>query len=191
MNVGNELRRARLERGMTVRRLAELGNTSPAAISQIETGGRGVSVERLNSLLLNTRHRLVPIPTIASTPSEVANFIKDDLDEGKPLRAYRQFIGYSDELRGLEPGVRVAITLMRPETTGNPLYDAALASLVQHWLSVDQLPIPSWVAEDSFHLAALTHLSEAPWESAPDPSEVPEAFLLHNVLFPAEALESI
>ena len=191
MNVGNELRTARLERGMTVRRLAELGKTSPAAISQIETGSRGVSVDRVQTLLLKTGHRLVSIPTIASTPAEVSAFIKNDLEEGKPLRAYRQFIGYSDELRGLEQGVRVAITLMRPESTGNPLYDAALASLVQHWLSVDQLPIPSWVKEDAFHLSALTHLSEAPWESAPETSDVPEAFLLHNVLFPAEALESI
>lgn len=191
MNVGKELRRARLERGMTVRRLAEIGKTSPAAISQIETGARGVSVERVQTLLLNTGHRLVSIPTIASTPAEVSAFIKNDLDEGKPLRAYRQFIGYSDELRGLERGVRVAVTLIRPESTGNPLYDAALASLVEHWLSFDQLPIPSWVTEDAFHLSALTHLSEAPWESAPEPSEVPDAFLLHNVLFPADALESI
>ena len=93
MDASKVLRHARHDRGMTVRRLAELGKTSPAAISQIETGARGVSVDRLQSLLLKTRHRLIAVPTIASTPAEVAEGIKSALNESLPLRAYRMFIG--------------------------------------------------------------------------------------------------
>jgi transcriptional regulator with XRE-family HTH domain len=191
MDAGKELRRARRARGFTVRKLAELGGTSAAAISQIETGARGVTVERLQSLLLKTRHRLISIPTLASTPNEVSENIKAALEKSTPQLAYRLFIGYSDVLRQLEPGVRVAITISRPETTGNRLYDACIAALVQHWLLFDSLPVPSWVSEEGFILSEPTHLGETSYESAPNEQEVPEAFLLHNVLFPAEALESI
>lgn len=191
MDAGKELRHARNDRGMTLRRLAELGKTSPAAISQIETGIRGVSVERLQSLLLKTRHRLITVPAIAATPAEVAEDIKSALDESLPLRAYRMFIGYSDVLRELDPGVRVAITLSAPESTGNQLYDASIAALVQHWLSVDSLPLAAWVTDNSSVLSEPMHLGETTYESAPSRSEVPKAFLAHNVLFPAEALESV
>lgn len=191
MDAGKELRQARHDRGMTVRRLAELGKTSPAAISQIETGARGVSVDRLQSLLLKTRHRLITVPAIAATPAEVAEEIKVALEKSLPLRAYRIFIGYNDALRGLDPGARVAITISSPESTGNALYDACLASLVQHWLTEDSLPVPGWVSDESRVLLVPTHLGETPHESAPRRDEVPEAFLAHNVLFPAEALESV
>ncbi len=191
MDAGKVLRHARHDRGITVRRLAELGKTSPAAISQIETGARGVSVDRLQSLLLKTRHRLITVPAIAATPAEVAEEIKSALEAALPLRAYRIFIGYSDALQDLDPGTRVAITISGPESTGNQLYDAAIASLVQHWLSKDLLPIPGWVSEESRSLSELMHLGETPNESAPRRDEVPESFLAHNVLFPAEALESV
>lgn len=191
VDAGKVLRHARHDRGITVRRLAELGKTSPAAISQIETGARGVSVDRLQSLLLKTRHRLITVPAIAATPAEVAEEIKSALEAALPLRAYRMFIGYSDVLRGLVPGVRVAITLSAPESTGNHLYDASLAALVQHWLSIDLLPIPKWVTDESSVLPEPRHLGETAYESAPNREEVPEAFLYHNVLFPAEALESV
>ena len=82
MDAGKELRRARRARGFTVRKLADLGGTSAAAISQIETGARGVSVERFSSLLKNSRHRLIAIPTLASTAGEVAESIALFLADG-------------------------------------------------------------------------------------------------------------
>jgi transcriptional regulator with XRE-family HTH domain len=187
---GKELSRARRESGRSLRKLAAFANTSSAAISQIETGKRGVSFERLQSLLYLSGHRLVSISTNAKTPDEVTEFIKSALDADNPQRAYRAFLAYSQALRDLDPGVRLALTLNRPESTGDSLYDAAMASLIRHWLSVDHLPLPSWVSDDSYRLSAISHLSGASWECAPEISEVPEAFLIHNVLFPAASLES-
>ncbi len=191
MNVGKELRRARLERGMTVRRLAEIGKTSPAAISQIETGARGVSVDRFASLLKKTRHRYVVIPTLASSVGEVAESIGVFLRADDNQAAYREFISFSDSLKKQELGVRVAITLNEPETTGSDLYDAALASLVEYWLAVDGLPIPSWVYEPQRSLPSLVHLRESTYGRIPEPEEVLPQFLSRNVLFPAVALESV
>lgn len=191
MNVGNELRRARLERGMTVRRLAELGKTSPAAISQIETGGRGVSVDRFASLLKKTRHRYVVIPTLASSVGEVAESIGNFLLQDDNQAAFREFISFSDSLKKQDKGVRVAITLNKPESTGSALYDAALAALVEYWLQIDSLPIPSWVNDPTRKLPVLEHLRESIYGRTPDVEEVLPEFLNHNVLFPAVALESV
>lgn len=191
MNVGKELRRARLERGMTVRRLAELGKTSPAAISQIETGGRGVSVERFASLLKKTRHRYLVIPTLASSVGEVAESIDLFLQQDDNQAAYREFISFSDSLKKQDQGVRVAITLNAPENTGSELYDAALAALVEYWLNVDSLPVPAWVHEPTRVLQELEHLREGIYGRTPDFEEVLPEFLSHNVLFPAVALESV
>ena len=191
VDFGQELRRARHERGMTVRRLAELGHTSPAAISQIETGARGVTVDKYNALLKKTRHRLIAIPTLAQTTGEIAESIEEALDEGAPQRAYRMLIGYSDVLRELEPSLLGIITHSKPATTRNPLFDAALAALVEHWLIVAGVPRHDWLASREYHLAEPTHLAESIYDPIPHKEEVPEAFLSHNVLFPGEALESI
>jgi transcriptional regulator with XRE-family HTH domain len=191
MNVGNELRSARLERGITVRRLAELGKTSPAAISQIETGSRGVSVDRFASLLKKTRHRYIVLPTIASSVSEVAESIGQFLKKADNQAAYREFISFSDSLKKQQLGVRVALTLSEPDTTGSALYDAALASLVEYWLNKDGLPIPDWVFDPSRSLSQTEHLREGIYGRTPDSEEVLPEFLNRNVLFPAVALESV
>jgi transcriptional regulator with XRE-family HTH domain len=191
MNIGQELKRARERRGLTVRALSELGGTSPAAISQIEHGARGVSVERIESLLQKTRSRLLVIPTIVNTPVEVSDIIRGYLQDGQRDRAYRGLIGYSDALKSLDPGIRVAITCSGPASTSDPLFDAALASLVEHWLRIDNLPLPKWLEEPEFSLTLPMHLFEASSELPPAESDVPISFLRHGVLFPAEALESI
>lgn len=191
VDFGHELRRARHERGMTVRRLAELGKTSPAAISQIETGARGVTVDKYNALLKKTRHRLVTIPTIANTAAEVAADIAEFVSLGESQSAFREFLSFSDSLRKLEPVSLIALTYNSPESTGSVIYDAALAALVEHWLTRAQLPVPTWVQEPGRSLPALEYLRETDLGPVPEQSEVPLSFLRHNVLFAADALESV
>lgn len=191
MDAGKELRRARRARGFTVRKLADLGGTSAAAISQIETGARGVSVERFSSLLKKSRHRLVAIPTLASTAGEVAESIALFLAEGDNQAAYREFISFSDSLRKQTPAVRVVLTLVAPESTGSVLYDAAIAALVEHWLIDASLPLPSWLESSDLFLPELQHLREGIYGPTPDLDEVSAAFQRHNVLFPAIAMESV
>lgn len=191
VDFGHELRRARQERGMTVRRLAELGNTSPAAISQIETGARGVTVEKYNSLLKKTRHRLVTIPTIANTAAEVAADIAEFVRLGESQSAFREFLSLSDSLRKQEPVSLMALCYQAPVLTGSEVFDAALAALVEHWLTQAHLPVPQWVQEPDRSLSTLEYLRESDLGPIPEQSEVPHSFLRHNVLFAADALESV
>ena len=191
MNIGQELKRARERNGLTVRALSELGGTSPAAISQIEHGARGVSVERIESLLQKTRSRLLVIPTNALTVSEVSENFRQLFSEGDYQGAFRELISYSDSLRKQEPGVLASLTIIEPETSGNDLYDSALAALVEYWLSKKSLPIPHWLEGIQFVLPERTHLTESVYSRIPDDSEIPSAFLKRNVLFPEVALESV
>ena len=191
MSAGKELSLARKQSNLTLRKLAAFADTSSAAISQIETGKRGVSFERLQSLLNLSGYRLVSISTNAKTPVELAELIKGALTSDDSLRALRAFVAYSKTLKLLDPGVRVALTLNRPESAGDSVYDAAIASLVQHWLSIDSLPIPNWVYEPSLTLPTPTILGGSFLDSVPSKDQVPIGFAEHNVLFPAEALEDI
>ena len=191
MDAGKELRRARRARGFTVRKLADLGGTSAAAISQIENGARGVSVERYSSLLSKTRNRIISLPTLANTAVEVAESISYFLADNDNQAAYREFISFSDSLRKQSPGIRVALTLGAPGTTGSSLYDAAIAALVEHWLVEDALPLPGWLENTEMFLPELQHLREGIYRPTPDPEEVSAAFLRHNVLFPEVAMESV
>lgn len=189
-NAGDELLRARLESGLSLMKLAIFANTYSEEISQIETGMHEVSFEQLQSLLSLTQHRLVSIPTNAKTPGEISGFIKSAIDAENPRRAYRAFLAFSKTLQLLDPAVRLALTLNRPESTGDLLYDAAIASLVQHWLQIDSLPVPMWVYEDSFFLQEPTHFGYAFLAALPSFDESPFAFKQHNVIFSADALET-
>lgn len=191
MDAGNELQRARHVRGLSLRKLAGLAGTSAAAISQIENGLRGVSVERYSSLLSKTRHRIITLPTLANTATEVAESIALFLAENDNQAAYREFISFSDSLKKQTSGIRVALTLVAPETTGSALYDAAIASLVEHWLTDAASPLPEWLDNSELFLPDLQHLREGIYGPTPEPEEVSFAFLRHNVLFPEIAMESV
>ena len=189
-NAGDELRRARLESGLSQMKLANFANTFSEEISQIETGLHKISFEQLQILLSLTQHRLVSIPTNAKTPEEISGFIKSAIDAENPRRAYRAFLAFSKTLQLLDPAVRLALTLNRPESTGDRLYDAAIASLIQHWLQSDSLPVPFWVNEESFFLQKPTHFGYAYLAALPTFDESPLAFKQHNVIFSAVALET-
>ena len=191
MTFGTALRAARKDRGLTVERLAQLGGTSKPAISQIENGHRGATVARFDSLLKKTKHRLIVIPSIANTAFEIAEDVRRELQSGNTSAAYRTILSFSDELRLAAPGVRVALTLGAPQQTGSALYDAALAALVEHWLTQDSLPIPDWVSEPWRVLEVPEHLSEGYYSLIPQAQEVPAAFVAHNVLLAGTALESV
>ena len=187
---GEVLSHARNENEMPLYKLAAFANTSSEEITQIETGLHEVSFEHLQSLLSLTQHRLVLIPTNAKTPLELSVLIKSALQMENPRRAYRAFLAYSMTLQVLDPAVRLALTLYRPDSTGDPVYDAAIAALIQHWLQSDSLPVPLWANEESLTLHEPTHFGYGYLAALPVFDESPLAFRQHNVIFSAVALEN-
>lgn len=186
MTVATSLRANRIASGLSVTALAKLGATSKAAVSQIENEQRGVSVDRLESLLRLTRSRIVTISTIAQTPLEVALDLAQSLNEENTSRAFRQLVGFSAELLAEPAAVRVALCLTPPETTGAELYDAALAGVVD--FALRGLPKPEWLNDSWRRVAEPVVLVEGSIHVAPARETVPIELLRRGVLIDAESL---
>ena len=191
MDAGIELRAARKKAGLSSTTLARLGHTSIPAISQIEKGTRGITVKRFDSLLRVARQRLLVVPTVTSTPDEIARFVARLIVETDLLAAYRVLLSYSDALSAEEPAVRLALTFTSPQSTGSALHDAVLAGLVRYWLEKAGVPTPDWLDEPRFHLTEATAFLESVYSLHPEPMSVAHAFLVHNVLIDERALGSI
>lgn len=189
MSIATSLRSVRLAKGINATTLARRGKTSKAAISQIEHQERGVSVSRLESLLRVTRDRLVIVPTMTSTPAEVAEEIKVHLEQGKKARAYRLLLSFSDALHGEKPEVRVALCLTPPLTTGSALFDAALASVVE--FALRGLPQPQWLTDQWRFLSEAEVLTEGNITVVPEPGDVPAELKHHGVLIDERSLVGV
>ncbi len=64
--------------------------------------------------------------------------------DGDPWLWIRQFL---DDFYEAPPENRAAMIAERPELTGDPRYDAYLASLAEYLAIHYQLPVPAWVEE--------------------------------------------
>jgi hypothetical protein len=73
-----------------------------------------------------------------------------------------------------------------PAPCGDPRFDAAVAALVEHHLTISRLPVPDWVGQPSRFLGQ-------PWAVSPhtDIQDVPKAFRRHGVLLGADELRSV
>lgn len=189
MGAAKTLRATRLASGVSITELARRGKTSKAAISQIERQHRGVTVDRLDSLLKLTRNRLVAIPSVAQTPAEIADEIRVSLAERKPARAFREFIGFASQLLAEKDTVRVALCLTPPPTVNNELYDAAIAGVVD--FALRGLPKPDWLSHPQRAIDEPQILAEGSIRITPDSSEVPIELSRRGVLIDEASLTGV
>lgn len=191
MDAGFELRNARKSAKLTATKLAQLGGTSVPAISQIENGSRGITVARFDSLLRKTGHRLAVLDTITPTPGEIAQSISGLLRADNWLAAYRVLLSFSDALKIESPTNRLALTAQAPQSSGSPVFDAALAAVVRYWLGDAHVPVHHWLDDSRFSLETPQPLLESEYSLIPPPVSVAPAFLVHNVLLDERALRSV
>ena len=194
MNVAASLlRQARLGSGLSGRALARLAGTPQSRVSEIERDVHDPSVGTLDKAVRAAGWQLAVIPTRAPTASAVAlevrqAFASTDQATGEE-RAFRALLSLVDGLRDAAPAVRVALCVAPPALTGDERFDAAIAAVVEHRLTVAALPVPAWVHEPARTLIV-------PW--TPDPyagpdvaAEAPEAFRRHRVLLAAREFDSV
>ena len=116
-----------------------------------------------------------------------ADYISKELRSARHSEAvtYRALIGLNDDLEAARGPLRVALCEAEPPPCGDVRFDAAIAAIVDYYLTKDGLPLPTWVRESS---RVLTE----PWAVSPytDISEVPPVFQLHGVLLSESDLES-
>lgn len=167
---------------------AESGN--PAAnISAIEAGRRVPRVDTLDRILRASGARLAIVPTTRAGVLEVSTEIRRALTDGDRRRAFRAWLALNDSLAVESAVNRVVLAAFPPEPTGDELYDAALAALVEHRLLEASAPLPAWVEvapplRESRLLADSSYVTEAVLGT------VPPTFARRGVLIDEISLQS-
>lgn len=174
--------------GNTQRALAARAGCAQSALADIERSAHDTRGEALSRLVGAAGYRLCALPTTAHTVAEWSDCIYQELrSERKRFDiAFRAFIGLNDDLLAADPPLRVALCVAPPAPCGDPRFDAAIAGLVDHHLSIAGLPIPGWVTDPARTLSEVWLVSRYT-----DLSEVPEAFLRHGVALAASELASV
>jgi transcriptional regulator with XRE-family HTH domain len=182
------LRSSRLASGITQRDLAARAKTSQPEISTIESGKKIPTVETLERLLRQTGHRIIAVPGAGVDSAETADRIGSAKSRDSALRA---FLDYSDSLAAATGVDRVVLGIAEPHSTGSAAWDAALAALVDYWLSKSRLPKPEWINSLSRFLAAPQSPQLGEYDLAPELDAVPAEFRRRNVLVERATLESV
>ncbi|QOD44007.1 hypothetical protein [Clavibacter zhangzhiyongii] len=103
----------------------------------------------------------------------------------------RHFIQLADDLAAAHGDDRAVLGAVRPETTGERHWDAAIAVLVEHRLLEVGLPVPSWVDAEEFRV-------DPPWTFGAGRYDIPvgwerasPSFLRHGVMLDPDTLASV
>ena len=112
----------------------------------------------------------------------VAAEIRQRLQDGDKDRALRALIQLNDSLVAERGLVRGVLGLAEPETTKDPVWDAAIAAVVAWRLRDEELPTPDWVDARSRFVHDRQGLGVDAADPIPPDSEVPEEFAKRGVL---------
>lgn len=172
---------ARSTRGLSQIELAKRTGFDQAVISRYERGS-GVRFSTLDKILGSTGYSLYLAPTNGLSGDQAAILITKYLKATETQSALRVLIQLNDDLmreRGITRGI---LGLSEPATTGNKVWDAAIAALVAWRLNQESLPVPDWVNNPKRFLSKNHILQFDPADPLPTESETPDEFLKRGVL---------
>ncbi|GAB3601431.1 helix-turn-helix domain-containing protein [Microbacterium tumbae] len=184
------VRSARKSRKLTQRALADRVQVDQGRISRLESG-REAEFSTVARLLGGSGHRLYSAPTRRDDAASAAAAIRAHLRSGDKRSALRELIQLSDDLAAEQGLVRGILGLAEPEPTGQAVWDAALAALVDLRLSEEGLPVPDWVDSPTRRLTRVRTLDVDPADPIPAPTDVPAPFLDRGVLVWRDTLASV
>lgn len=183
------LRAARKSRRLTQQQIAERARVDQAAVSRAETG-RAADFATVDRILAATGHRLYSAPTRRADAAAVASEIRNSLAAGDPRRALRALVQLNDNLVAEHGLVRGILALAEPESTKDPVWDAAIAGLVAWRLNEERLPLPEWTRGSDRRLSAPTALELDAADPVPTEADVPREFAERGVLVWRDTFES-
>jgi len=103
----------------------------------------------------------------------------------------RALLQLNDNLVAEHGLVRGILGLAEPESTRDPVWDAALAALVAWRLGEEGIPLPPWVELPSRFLKGERVLEVDPADPVPPLAEVPAEFAKRGVLAWRATFESV
>ena len=176
------LRAARKSGNLTQDQLAQRTGVDQARVSRSEHDQESPRFATVDRLLSGSGHRLYAAPTRRDDAATAAVRIRARLERGDRHGALRHLLQLNDDLLAERGLVRGVLAVTAPESTGQKVWDAAIAALVSWRLGEEQVPLPGWVAEPSRRLLRSRVLRVDPADPAPAQGDVPEEFLRHGVL---------
>lgn len=189
-NASTLVRAARKSRRLTQEQLATRALIDQGSVSRSERG-RDASFETIDRLLGGAGHRLYSAPTRRDDAATVAAEIRRQLAAGDKDRAQRALLQLNDNLVAEHGLVRGILGLAEPESTRDPVWDAALAALVAWRLGEQGIPLPAWVNLEGRFLEGQRILEVDPADPVPPLSEVPTEFAARGVLVWRATFESV
>jgi len=181
VNVAALIRAARKSKRLTQVELADIARTDQGNVSRSESG-RDADYSTVDRLLAGAGHRLYSAPTRRDDAATIAAEIRTRVQAKDPDRALRALIQLNDNLAAEHGLVRGILGLAEPESTRDPLWDAAIAAVVAWRLREELLPVPSWVDADERFLRKPTFLTVDPADPEPPRAEIPDEFFERGVL---------
>lgn len=175
------IRAARKSHRLTQGQLADRAQIDQGSVSRSERG-RDAGYSTIDRLLAGAGHRLYSAPTRRDDAATAAAEIRKRLREGDKDRALRALLQLNDNLLAEHGLVRGILGLAEPESTGDLVWDAAIAALVAWRLDAEGIPLPAWVDQQGRFLAEPQTLEVDPADPVPPRSEVPDEFAERGVL---------
>ncbi len=189
-NASTLVRAARKSKQLTQEQLAQRARLDQASVSRSERG-RDAEFRTVDRLLAGAGHRLYSAPTRRDDAATVAAEIRKQLRDGDKDRALRALIQLNDNLIAERGLVRAVLGLAEPETTKDPVWDAALAAVVAWRLRDEGLPTPDWVDASGRFNPEPQGLGVDAADPVPPVSEVPEEFAKRGVLVWRDTFASV
>jgi len=184
------VRRARTASGHTQKQVARVAGIDQSSISRIERG-RDADFNTITRIVNATGYQLVALPTRRADVATLVSNIAHNLKTNDKQRAIRDLIQLNDNLVAERGLIRGVLAVAEPESTGNPLWDATIAAIVEWRLTEDYVPLPKWVNDSSRTLSTPTVLRLDPADPDPTIADVPKEFIKHGVLAWRDTFESV
>jgi transcriptional regulator with XRE-family HTH domain len=150
MDIASLVRDARRNADITQAELARRAGTSQPAVAAYEKGMRTPSIETLRRLMdaCECDVELSVSPHVrrgAESLEEIAQVMREDLNDGQEDDALRLVFGFADDFRGSSRPGQIALLRDEPPPTGAPRFDAALAGTAEFFAGEAELVAPRWV----------------------------------------------
>lgn len=180
-DVATILRTARKSKNLTQAELSRRTGIFQGDVSRYEKGSKP-SFSTVDRLLAASGHRLFSAPTRRDDAATITPEITKRLKVNDRVGALRALIQINDNLVAEKGLVRGILGFTEPETTNEPVWDAAIAGLVAWRLSEEGIPVPEWVESPNRFLTTKQDLAVDVADVVPPEGEVPEEFLKRGVL---------
>ena len=176
---------------MTQRALAEAAKVRQPGVAAVESGAEDATVSRIEHLLASLGSRLSVIPSRLRPVWAVGGDVREALETGDVRSAWREIIQLNDDLRSADPATAVALAIAAPSPTGDARFDALIAAVTDCALSDADLPIPTWLRDDTWVLDQFWDVENVPSLRLVARERTPESISRHGIFLDRAVLESV